>query len=166
VLGCPVDEEIGKYGSATFAPDAELAIALEGRRSLLSEQHSDLLSKLAQARIEVSPEVFAETLGEFDKLAGIDHLYDSDIMDPYYTTYGTKVASKDDPDGSFMVGNDYVTHTDLRNLGNRAVVELGKIFDADFVKEFRKDPIGIFNSLPVDQKKVISRLAQTAGSNA
>lgn len=165
-LGLEVSEEIGKYGSATYAPESELQIALEGRRGLVSEQHAVLLDKVAERRIDTEPELFAELLSEFDKTAGIDHLYDSDILDPYYSTFGVKLAAKDDPDGSFLVGNDYVTHTSLRELGNRATVELGKIFGADFVKEFGKDPIGIFSSLPIDQKKIISRLASTSASNA
>jgi hypothetical protein len=164
-LGCPVSEEISKYGSSSFAPVSDLQVALDGRRNVVSEQFVPVLDKLAQARIEMTPDLFAETLSEFDKTAGIDHLYDQDIMDPYYSTYGTKLAQEEDDD-AILVGNDYMTIAKLKSLGKRSQVDLKGIFDISFIKEFREDPVGIFKSLPVDQKKVIMRIAASSGYNA
>ena len=86
-------------------------------------------------------------------------------MDPYYSTYGVKVAEQDCDDTN-VVGNDFMTVASLRSLGKRAQIEFDNIFSLDFIKEFRDDPVGIFESLPIDQKKVIMRIAASSGSNA
>jgi len=164
-LGCPVTEEISKYGSSSFAPTSELQVAIDGRRNVVPEHYASLLDKLAAMRIEMTPEYFATALDTFDKVACIDHLYDSDIMDPYYSTYGVKVAEQD-CDDTIVVGNDFMTVASLRSLGKRAQIEFDNIFSLDFIKEFRDDPVGIFESLPIDQKKVIMRIAASSGSNA
>jgi len=159
-LGIKVSPAIRKYGSATYAPAAELFIAIDGRKNILSDENDRaLLDKLAEALPTMSPELFATALSEFDKASGIDHLYGSAIPDPYYSTFGTKTAEDDSPKGSIVVGNDYMTEAQLKRF---AAMESGSIkdrFGNDFVDEFRKDPVGIFNSLPVDQKKYIMRLA-------
>lgn len=155
-LAILVSDEIQKYGSARYAPHEEFEAALFSRRSLLlDDDHKNLLSKLAYKRPSLTPEDFAVTLGEFDKLAGIDHLYDHEVIDPYYTTFGKEAEE----DGSFVIGNDLVTHRQLKDFAKSGADGIEKLFGCDFLKEFRDDPIAIFKSLPVDQQKVVSRLA-------
>ena len=108
-------------------------------------------------------ELFAEALHEFDKLAGIDHLYGRAVIDPYYSTYGEKTAAYDDG-VSHVVGNDTVSNKQLKKMAKTPCAGMGKMFGDDFVKEFRKDPVAIFNSMPVDQKKIIARMANDVDS--
>jgi hypothetical protein len=92
-------------------------------------------------------------------------MYGRDVLDPYYTTFGfEKTASEtlDDDDGdngSHIIGNDYVTNKQLKRLVHGPMEPLKVHYGEDFVEEFRKDPIGIFKSMPADQKKHISRMA-------
>jgi len=159
VLGITVSDEVQKYGGEGYAPYAELEIAFGSRALLVDDDHRILLSKLAESRPSVDPETFAVALEEFDKLAGLDQLYDSELMDPYLSVFG-KTAGDIDPDGSHIIGNDYVSNQQLKDLtGARHLELLTKTFGADFMKEFVKDPVGMFNSLPADQKKVIARCA-------
>lgn len=60
---------------------------------------------------------------------------------------------------SEVIGNDYVDECQLECLAKKGGKALEKAFDEDFVKEFRKDPKGIFLSLPRDQKILIMRMA-------
>jgi hypothetical protein len=157
-LGILTDETIKKYASATYAPADELAVAIDGRKALLNDDHCSVLDKLAQTQPQVHPELFAETLHEFDKVAGIDHLYGVEILDPYYSTFGlVKKAG-----GTHVMGNDIVTDGQLVEFARIDSHRLCKTYGEDFVKEFKKDPAGIFSSLPVDQKKIISRMANEA----
>lgn len=168
VLKVRVSPEIRKYGSATYAPTSELQVALAGRRGVITkEAHVELLNELEEAQPTLDPETFAGTLAEFDKVAGIDHLYDQDILDPYYSTYGVKHAEGPaaleqntyDQDQSFVMGNEVVTGKQLKAFAASHSKDITDTFGEDFLKEFRKDPVGIFSSLPMDQKKIISRQA-------
>jgi hypothetical protein len=165
-LGIKVSDTVRKYGSEKYASAPEISAGILGRLNVLQdEEHRDLLSKLASERMMLTPDLFAATLSEFDKLAGLDQMYGRDVLDPYYTTFGfEKTASEtlDDDDGdngSHIIGNDYVTNKQLKRLVHGPMEPLKVHYGEDFVEEFRKDPIGIFKSMPADQKKHISRMA-------
>jgi hypothetical protein len=158
-LDIPLSPMIEKYGSAVYAPSNEIAVALDGRKGVLTdEDHRLALEKLAELRPTVEPGFFAEALSEFDKMAGIDFLYGQDILDPFLSTYGVKLA-QDDDSGSTVIGNDVVSHKSLKRLTRTPCLGCEQLFGEDFVKEFKKDPISIFSSLPVDQKKIVARMA-------
>jgi len=158
VLGIKVSEEIQKYGGDGYAPQSELEIAFGTRRNLLTDEtHLAVLDKLAEARPMMDPDGFAITLGEFDKLAGLAEHYDSDVMDPYLSTFGKEAEA--DEDASHVIGNDMVTNAQLRTLSMAQPQEIKDHFGEDFGEDFKKDPIALFKSLPADQKKIVSRLA-------
>lgn len=167
VLDIRVSSDINKYGSERFAPEAELKIALGGRRNVLQDEDQvALLDKLAELRPMMNPEAFAVSLQEFDKQAGIDWMWNEHIMDPYLSTFGKTSASHaaidqspDDQDGSFVMGNEIVTAKQLKAFAATHSKDITDTFGEDFMNEFRKDPVTIFKSLPLDQKKVICRQA-------
>lgn len=157
VLGVKVSDDLAKYGSATYGSDAELELGISCRRAVLDPGDAKLLDKLAEERAVLSPEYYAAALEEFDKIAEITHLYDRAVLDPYYSTYGVKTAEPED--GSTVAGNDVIMHNDLAALAKTECLGMKKVFGDDFVKEFRKDPITMFMSMPIDQKKIIGRMA-------
>jgi len=155
VLRIPVSPVAEKYASAGYAPDHDVQAALDGRKlAMVDDVLIDTLDKLAVARPHMSPDDFAVTLGEFDKLAGIDHLYDQHVVDPYYSTFGEKRASD-----SIAVGNDIMYVKDLKRFAKVGFNTMKMRFGDDMANEFVKDPVGIFNSMPTDQKKIIMRIA-------
>lgn len=159
MLGIKVGAMARKYGSDTYAKDAEVEAALAGRLGVIKEaMHLAGLQHLQQTRPLMNPEDFAVALGEFDKVAGISELYDSHVLDPYYSTYGVKTA-EDDDNVALLIGNDYISATDLKRFARTCANKLHDAFGEDFVKEFRKDPVAITSSLPADQKKMVIRLA-------
>ena len=160
MLGIKVPELVQKYGSEKYASGAELEAAIGTRRNLVADEtHLSVLNKLAGVRHAMNPDVFAITLGEFDKLAGLDEYYDSDVMDPYLSTFGKEAEADVDEDASYVIGNDMVTDRQLKVLGMAQPQGIKDHFGDDFSEEFKKDPVGLFKSLPTDQKKIMARLA-------
>lgn len=158
-LGIKVSSAARKYGAQSYAPLSEIEAALSMRTGILKEAaFQGGLDYLKQNRALMKPEDFAVALGEFDKVAGIAELYDRDIHDPYYSTFGEKRASDD---SAILVGNDYISHEELKRFARTSAGKLKEAFGEDFVDEFRKDPVSITKSLPVDQKKMVIRLASS-----
>lgn len=158
-LGISLTDRIKKYGSDHYAYDAQVKAAMDMRRGvILNQEHRLGLDYLETNRSAMQPEDFAVALGEFDKVAGIDHLYDRDIYDPFYTTFGAKTA---EDDGAILVGNDYISQGELKAFARTDACKLESFFGKDFVDDFRKDPVAITKSLPVDQKKIVLRLASS-----
>lgn len=158
-LGLKVSPTIQKYGSATYGTNAEIELGISSRMSVVHGSMAKLLDKVAAERPVLTPEYYAAALHEFDKIAGIDHLYDKAVVDPWYSTYGVKVAAED-KDDVYIQGNDVVHYSDVKKLALSPCAGMQKMFGDDFVQEFKKDPVGIFKSLPSDQKKLVGRMAQ------
>lgn len=163
-LNIPYSNLIASYASDDWGEDEEVKIALDLRRQLLTRDDELNLLDRVEAVKEASglgPEDFTYLLHEFDVRTGLDAHYDQDIPDPYISTFGmSKTAeAKEDDDEAFVIGNDYVTKEDLARLSLTRRENLEKTFGDDFVKEFSKDPGGIFSSLPAQQKKMLARMA-------
>ncbi len=160
-LGIEVGDDVRHYGGEDFAPPDVLKVAHDSRTGLiLDERQLVLLDALFEKAAELGPELFAETLAEFDKVAGLNYLYDKDLADPYYSTFYKEAEQE----YSYIEGNDMVTEDALRALARSTRTTMLTQFSEDFVDEFCKDPVGIFKSMPRDQKKIIMRLANdTAG---
>lgn len=156
-LNIPVSDIVRKYGSESYASDAEIKVAFDIRRNALVDEASKLiLDEIQEKKAELHPDLFCELLSEFDKVAGLQHEYDRYVPDPYYSTYGEKEAHEE---YSFINGNDMVTEKDLIRFGKTMHKSLDSTFGSDFANEFRKDPLSIFKSLPLTQKKMIMHLA-------
>lgn len=157
VLGIEVSDLARKYGSSGYAPADEIKVALDMRRRVLQDQSAiEMLDGLEEKVASINPDVFCLTLGAIDRAAEIDWMYDRAIMDPELSTYGfTKKAS----DESWVNGNLYFNKRQADMYGKTGMKELSRAFGDDFAKEYRKDPWGIFSSLPLDQKRMIANMA-------
>lgn len=160
-MGISCGDEAQAYGATTFAEEAHIKIACDARRPFLTEKQAALLDAMLEHRAELGPDRFCAVLSEFDTLAKLSHRYDAAIPDPYYSTYGVQKQAFDEGD-SWMNGNDYITKRQIENYAVTASITIADDYGKDFLKEFQKDPWGIFNSLPVEQKR---RLARAAGDN-
>ena len=160
-MGIRFSDIAADYGSTTFAPLEHIQIALDTRRPFLSEKQASVLDAMLEQRAVLGPEQFCETLATFDKHAQLEWRYDAAVMDPYASTYGLQKTASDHGD-SWVNGNDYITKKQIENYAVTAAISIADDYGKDFLKEFQKDPWGIFHSLPVDQKR---RLARAAGDN-
>lgn len=154
-LGIDVPATVSRYGSETYAPAAEIKIAMDARLMYVNGAARDMLESLWDSRSDVPPDVFCETLNQLDKIAMVDYMWGSHIPDPWASTYGVKQAE----DEAWVNGNDYITKSKLEDFGFTGYATLEGSFGAEFATEFRKDPWGVFNSLPLPQKRRITRMA-------
>lgn len=155
-LAISVGELARRYGAEGYAPD--LKVAQDMRAMLVSEEARAELQDLFAKTASVTPEQFCQELGQFDVKHGLAYHYDSHVADPYYSVYGSKEASEETGSFSETIGNEFVSERALRALAKVAPV-LQPTFTEDFTKEFAKDPVGIYKSLPRDQRLVLMRLA-------
>ncbi len=157
-LGIDTDPMLQKYGSATFAPDSDLRVAVETRRQLWRDRHDEeisLLDELMSKRAGLKPDVFAEVLAKLDTLTGSDVYWDKAIMDPWASTYGvTKTA-----EWRWVNGADVLTEEQLRRFATSSKQFLREHFNDDLANGLEKNPVQVFESLPLPQKQVIARLA-------
>jgi hypothetical protein len=162
-VGIPVSYGIRRYGSGELASGDEVKMAFDQRRLLVLDDSKlallDALEKVAMGRNAPELHTLIGALDEFDKQAGLDFHYDRDLMDPYFSLLGAKKEA-DAEDVSFTVGNDHTTGRSLVQLSRTSFDTISKIFGAELAKEFQKDPIGIFKSLPNEQKKVMMRMSE------
>jgi hypothetical protein len=112
-----------------------------------------------------SPEEVVALLEEFDKVAGLDHCYDRTVPDPYYSIYGFEKTAQD-PEFSEVIGNELVTEADIKRLARIGAHSVKTTFGIEFQEEFLKDPVGIYKSLPLDQRKMLSRMANSTQPGA
>lgn len=154
-VGLIVSDVARRYGNTSYADHEDIKVAYELRDKACAwdDTAREMLHELFEKRAELHPEVFARALGEFDKTAGIAHLYGSHIPDNFFSTFGgfEKVANEMDVDELL-----------LRKLAHKFPSELQEKFASDFCEEFRRDPVGIFQSMPSDQQQLLLKMASKA----
>ena len=161
VLGIPLDDATRRYGATTYAPEGQIKVGFETRRQLFRDKNDDgaisLLDKLMEKRASAQPEQFAEALAEFDISLGISRYWDKAIPDPWLTTFGPEKRAE----WVWQHGNEKLKADQLQALlkagPGRSALE--RSFGAELVESMSKNPIQIFESLPLDQKIVIARMA-------
>ena len=165
VMGIKVSEEARSYGANTYTSNYMLKAAIDSRRNLInSETHPEaleVLDKIASWQRAVPPEEYASALVEFDRAMGFDSAhYQQHLIDPYRGTFGIEKSAE----WSEMIGDKRVDETSLKQLVSKGLNSVKAVFSCDLVKEFAKDPVGIFKSLPIDQRKIIVNMASEIGT--
>lgn len=170
-LGIPVSSTVEDYGSDAWAPQSHLDFALDARKSVLTDDdHVALYDKLAESRAvyRLDPELYAETLGEIDKVAGLHEFYDGDVPDPFISTFAKKAEktqeSKTDPKDAYLIGNEYLPKRRLVDFVKRGYKVVKQRFGEELADALINDTDAIFSSLPRDQKLVLLRLANNNDS--
>lgn len=161
-MGFPISKEILELGATTYGKDGHLKLAVEMRKIACVHDHSiEFLDELFEKRASIEPEHYAECLRRFDINEGFDPGWDHVILDPWASTFGiNKQAAV-----VWEEGADRVTDDALRNLAdNHLDLVINEQFTDHFAEEFRQDPVGIFNSMPTPQKKIIARMASDSES--
>lgn len=120
------------------------------------------LVKIAALAPRVAPEKLASALEQFDLDTKISDMWDRWISDPWASVfekqakgYVPHTKSFNLPDGS------YVSQEDLMLLADKERGQLTVQFGHEFANAFCKDPMKIFQSLPLPQKKELARMAAT-----
>lgn len=156
-LGMEVPEAVTRYGSSTYAADVDSYV--EARKPYVHEESHDAIDLLLEKRAQVSPEVFAEALAEFDRLNDLNWHWDSKIADPWFSTFGPSIEKLAEAEWHYTENGTRIREEDLEVLARNGHERLCKSFGADFAKEFCKSPKVFFNALPAPQKLIVARLA-------
>ncbi|MHA2334903.1 MAG: hypothetical protein ACXAEU_22940 [Candidatus Hodarchaeales archaeon] len=164
-LGIEVPYDVDKYGALTYASPGLLKAGVETRKQIWASLEEDgtgpgLLNKLLEKRASISPDEFAEALSELDVVTGIDRYWDSGVQDPWYTTFGVQKLAADESDWRYRQGTEYLTKEQLENFVNNNNELLTKKFGEPMAEGLRDNTTAVFDSLPMDTKRVISRMAQ------
>lgn len=155
-IGIAVTDKIRKYGGQGYAPDGEIKVAVQTRMQFWAEDSSerDMLKGLMNKYAHVPPEVFCEALHQFDEVTGMNHLWDDGIYDPWYSTYGFEKEAT----WSWSHGNDRVTDGQLKKGARENFQAIKEHFGEEMASELLSKPQQIFDSLPLDSKRIIARI--------
>jgi hypothetical protein len=166
-LGMKVAGAALGYAGTAYGPyiDTELTARIRGFEGT---GHETVYELLQEKRAEVSPLVMVQMLKEADQKTGADRSYGRPgvgLRDPYQAVYGIKEAKTDKVETySWAEGTDYVSGMMLSSLASGAA-NLDDLFGKGFTKQFRNDPVAMFESLPDPQKVVLSRMASDNSSD-
>lgn len=162
-LGYPLSKEASDYGADGYRDVDGIKVAVNLRRRLWrdgADESVSLLDELMQKRAELEPDTFAEVLAQIDIMNHADRLWDTQLPDPWESTFGVQKEAE----WRWIEGNSVLEEPQLRELAvknKRAIVDH---FGEEMAAELAKDPVGIFESMPLIQKRLIAQLAQAQTS--
>ena len=159
-----IPEHIKVAGSKQFASLDQLrdAVYVRVKVGSLENDSKAALGMLVNSSLTgADPEKYAEALAMFDIEHGLNRVWDTLIPDPWASTFGIQKTAE----VLWEDGADRVTAQELQNLALNYSGSLAEKFSDNFISGFESDPIGIFDSLPVPQKRLLARLAHNM-SNA
>jgi len=137
--------------SAAISPDFEFNMNMRKEASRQNNERDeenfkliDGIKKMA-SKEDVSSKDLVKIVSEFDKKAGIEHMYDRVIVDPIMTVHGS--LSNPEFDGVKVAGK--ATQYDLVRASNEQekVASLEESFGKEFGKSFKTNPISSLKKL-------------------
>jgi len=163
-LSIPVSELAEHYGGSRANP-TQIKIALDARRtSLTDEGRQEMLDKIASVQHRLDDMTLVAVLTEFDKMAGLEEHWGGDVPDPYFSVF-TKTANVDKAkvpgDETLVEGNESIPARKMVEFVQRHHELLKEKFGDEISSEFVKDPLGIYKSLPRDQKLILLHMANS-----
>jgi len=152
-----IPSKIAQYAGTSLNPDFEFL--MQKRLDYVKDEElKDSYINLEKLAYTHNPEEVIEALSILDDRAGIYHKYNnSSLPDPVLTVMGegVKVAQN----WSWSEGGNYLNERQIRQFAASNHDSVDKLFTDDIKHRFRKDPIKTFESLPDEQKIIMSRLA-------
>lgn len=154
--------------SAALSPDFERSMGMRkeacirhkitinaGGSSINADAFIEGMMKKAS---DTNPLAIAKMLTEFDKEAGIEYLYDKEIVDPIITVFG----SLNDPefDGIKIAGD--ATQYDLVRISrdHEKLASVQTTFGEKFASSFKNNPIQSIETLGITERELLSTIAK------
>lgn len=156
-LGVGVGEVVRQYGAPGLNPDDYLSAGAETRQRIWAGTKvgggaPDLYAMLMEKRASTEPETFAEALCQLDEATGLDRYWGHGIPDPWETVFGKEAEEWSWTDGRNTLSKDQLLK--IAADTERVKQKLGE----DLAAGLASDPVGIFESLPLDTQQVIAAL--------
>ena len=159
-LGIQMSEELHRYGSRTYAPDADAHIA--NRLTIVQDPtQREMYQELREKRASINPEVYAELLTEADKVSGLAFDWGGAVADPFYATFGGMTAKEKRAEWTWDK-NPSIDAMALKEIGHSERFQ--QAFDSDIVSAFNADPVTIFESMPAPQQEIIANFSKEASA--
>jgi hypothetical protein len=156
-LGMEVPELIEKYASPGYGADVEAYVSF--RRGFVHEEFHPALDLLLEKRAQVNPETFAEALCDFDQITNLNWEWDSNIPDPWASTFGPSLEKVAEKSWTWDCNGVRIDESHLKNLSMNGRPLMIKSFGEKFADEFAKDPKTFFKALPKPNQMVVARMA-------
>lgn len=153
--GATIPEEIYRYGGEELSP--RFTTYMRQRQEFTSNPAlQEAYGRLAKVASAIELDELALLIHKLDADAGLTHRYGTNLPDPHLCVFDrVKEAS-----WSWTHGGHYVNEDQLRRLAiGPTRDQMEKIFDEDFVTEFRKDPLGKFRELAPEAQIIIANMA-------
>lgn len=143
--------EIAIYGSSKYAENCSAHTSL--RKQFVSPDEWPIIDSLIEKIGQVEPETYAEALEIFDKEFLLERYWDSQLLDPYRSTFGKEAEEK----WRYNYRDVYIAEDNLNAL---KFLDLKPILGPELAQDFIMRPKSTFEKLPNDKKYVVARLSQ------
>ena len=157
----PMPEALSDY--ASDKPGSDFGLGMDTRK-LVVGLHPEALMELGEIEKEAaagtSCEDLAEKLASFDERHKITHHYNSVILDPYASVFGTSVEKSASVAAQpvDIDGREYSSDAIASWVQGSGADKLATTFGEDFKNQFEADPATVLSSLPVTHKQAIARM--------
>jgi hypothetical protein len=150
----PQKGTVAKYASDHYSPQVDAHI--RARASLLEVADPRLnaaLEKIGSLKKELVPAEFAQLLYAFDKKAKLDRYYDGYLTNPFVATF----ALEPDQYAGWRakVAGKTLNPEALAKLVGAKADKIKEYFGSSMLQCLQKDPVAIFDSLPMDAKEIM-----------
>jgi len=155
-LGVSVSDRVRDYGSKTYADPGHVKCAVAARMKFFAKEAPEqgLLQAMMEKYAQVKPEYMATALEQFDREHRIDRAWDATVIDPYASIFAREKTAA----WSWQDGEQSINETELTKIAQEQN-RLEQAFGKEAALGLKDDPIGIFDSLPLPQKRVIASMA-------
>jgi hypothetical protein len=156
LTGMAVPAHIEQYSGERLNPRFEKIASRRAEYTANPEYQADYL-RLAKMAAALDPDDVVEALFLMDERAGLLNRYGNNLPDPVLSVFGVEKQAE----FSWVNGGDYVTESMLKRYSgsNASHAALEDTFEEDLVMNFRRDPVGTFKKMPLEQQTLLSRLA-------
>ena len=153
--GATVPDDIYRYSGESVSQNFG-AYMRQRQEFTANPDIQDAYGRLAKVASAITPDELVGLIYKLDDDAGLLTRYGKTLPDPHLCVFDrTKEAS-----WSWIHGGHYVNEDQLRRLATGPTRDqMEKLFDCDFVTEFRKDPLGKFRDLAPEAQIIIANMA-------
>lgn len=158
--GVQVPEQLECYVATSFGSDLEYAVSL--RYHLLDDAHKGDLHDLVKVAHLYPPEEIVETLQEFDLQYHLTRFYDTSLLDPYASVYGTsiqKLASK--KLASIVIDNRAFDAAQITAYAQNHLEELDSVFGEGVALQIAESPVEVLSSLPLPHRQALAHMIRS-----
>ena len=157
-LHISVTDNIRKYAGKNFAPADDVRASVCTRMQFWVDDapERDALKGMLDKYASASPDQFCQELTAFDVQHGLDQYWDDFIIDPVACVFGMEKTAE----WLWEQGADRLTQ-DLLDVGvhdSQKIHAIKAKFGPELASELVEKPSEVFDSLPLDSKRIIARI--------